>query len=143
MSDVAGPSTVVVFSQRSEVCSAVRTVLGEWPAADVGPVRYLECRSGAEVIATVDAGGVDLCVLDGEAEPTGGVGLSRRLRADVADCPALVVLLTRGSDGWLARWSQADAALAFPVDPAAGPAVVAGLLLERAAERPVLRASTP
>ena len=139
VSDVAVPATVLVFSQRAEVRAAVRAVLGSRPAADVGPLRYLECATGDEVVAAVDAGGVDLCVLDGEAQPTGGMGLARQLRSEIADCPALVVLIARQADRWLAHWSLADATLAFPVDPLTAPEVVAGLLRDRVAQRPVVR----
>ena len=138
MSDVAKPATVLVFSQRAEVRAAVRAALGNRPATDVGPVSYLECATGDEVVAAVDAGGVDLCVLDGEAQPTGGMGISRQLRSEIVDCPALVVLIARQADRWLAHWSLADASLAYPVDPLTAPQVVAGLLRERAGQRPVV-----
>jgi DNA-binding response OmpR family regulator len=105
----------------------------------VGPVSYLECATGDEVVAAVDAGGIDLCVLDGEAQPTGGMGISRQLRSEIVDCPALVVLIARQADRWLAHWSLADASLAYPVDPLTAPEVVAGLLRERAGQRPVVR----
>src|ERR671932_800570 len=47
----------------------------------------LECSTGEEVVAAVDRGGVDVCLLDGEAQPTGGLALSRQLKAEIADCP--------------------------------------------------------
>ncbi|MCZ2837278.1 hypothetical protein [Modestobacter sp. VKM Ac-2985] len=133
------PATVLVFSQRAEVRTAVRTALGTAPAADVGPLRYLECATADEVVAAVDRGGVDLCVLDGEAQPTGGMGISRQLKHEIADCPHLVVLIARQADRWLAHWSMADATLAYPVDPLTAPQVVAGLLRDRAAQRPAVR----
>ncbi|KQS59782.1 hypothetical protein ASG36_01660 [Geodermatophilus sp. Leaf369] len=133
MSAAAAPATVLVFSHRPEVRDAVRTALGTFPAADVGPVSYLECATGAEVVAAVDAGSVDLCVLDGEAQPTGGMGIARQLTHEITDCPPLVVLIARQADRWLAHWSTADATLAHPVDPLVAPYVVAGLLRDRAA----------
>ena len=137
VSDAAVPATVLVFSHRPEVRAAVRTALGRSPAADIGPLAYLECATGDEVVAAVDAGGIDLCVLDGEAQPTGGMGISRQLKYEIADCPALVVLIARQADRWLAHWSLADASLAYPIDPLTAADVVAGLLRERAARRPV------
>ena len=139
MSDAAVPATVLVFSQRAEVRAAVRTALGRSPAADIGPLRYVECATGEEVVAAVDAGGIDLCVLDGEAQPTGGMGISRQLTDEIADCPALVVLIARQADRWLAHWSMADASLAYPIDPLTAADVVAGLLRDRAAHRPARR----
>ncbi|MCU1620590.1 MAG: uncharacterized protein JWR41_2596 [Modestobacter sp.] len=135
----AAPATVLVFSQRAEVRAAVRTALGRSPAPDVGPLTYVECATGDEVVAAVDAGGIDLCVLDGEAQPTGGMGISRQLKYEIADCPALVVLIARQADRWLAHWSLADATLAYPVDPLTAADVVAELLRERLAQRSVVR----
>jgi DNA-binding response OmpR family regulator len=139
VSDAAVPATVLVFSSRAEVRAAVRTALGRFPAADVGPLTYRECATGDEVVAAVDAGGVDLCILDGEAQPTGGMGLSRQLKFEIADCPALVVLIARQVDRWLAHWSLADATLAYPIDPLTAPDVVAALLRDRASRRPAVR----
>ena len=136
MSD-AVPATVLVFSHRAEVRAGVRAALGRSPAPDVGPLSYVECATGAEVVAAVDAGGIDLCVLDGEAQPTGGMGISRQLKDEIADCPALVVLIARQADRWLAHWSLADASLTYPIDPLTAADQVAGLLRDRVARRPV------
>jgi len=135
----AAPATVLVFSQRAEVRAAVCTALGSSPATDVGPLRCVECATGEEVVAAVDAGGIDLCLLDGEAQPTGGMGISRQLKNEIADCPQLVVLIARQADRWLAHWSLADATLAYPIDPLAAADVIAGLLRARALQRPVVR----
>ena len=139
MSVVAAPATVLVFSPRAEVRTAVRMALGRSPAPGVGPLTYVECVTGDEVVAAVDAGGIDLCVLDGEAQPTGGMGISRQLKHEVADCPELVVLIARQADRWLAHWSLADATLAYPIDPLTAPDVVATLLRDRASRRPAVR----
>ena len=139
MSDVAVPATVLVFSPRAEVRTAVRMALGRSPAPGAGPLTYVECVTGDEVVAAVDAGGIDLCVLDGEAQPTGGMGISRQLKHEVADCPELVVLIARQADRWLAHWSLADATLAYPIDPLTAPDVVATLLRDRASRRPAVR----
>src|SRR4051794_41361550 len=97
---------------------------------------YVECATGDEVIAAVDAGGIDLCVLDGEAQPTGGMGISRQLKYEIADCPALVVPIARQADRWLAHWSLGDATLAYPVDPLAAADVAAARRQSRPATRP-------
>ncbi|SDD14034.1 hypothetical protein SAMN05660690_3528 [Geodermatophilus telluris] len=137
MSDA--PATVLVYSSRPEVREAVRTAVGRRPAPDVGPLTWLECATGQDVVDTVDGGGVDLCILDGEAQPTGGLALSRQMVVEVADRPAICVLIARQPDRWLAHWSQADGTLALPVDPLAAPQVVAGLLRERAGRGPSRR----
>jgi DNA-binding response OmpR family regulator len=122
------PATVLVFSHRPEVRSAVRMAVGRRPAADVGPVSWVEAETGDQVISAVGHGGIDLCILDGEAQPTGGMALSRQLEEEVSDRPPVCLLIAREQDRWLAHWSMADATLFFPVDPLTVPDVVAGLL---------------
>jgi DNA-binding response OmpR family regulator len=136
--DTHAPATVLVYSHRPEVRAAVRTAVGRRPASDVGPLTYLECESGDDVIATVDHGGVDLCILDGEAQPTGGLALSRQLDEEIADRPAVCVLIARQADRWLAHWSMAEGTLPLPIDPLTAPGVVADLLRAQA-RRPVSR----
>ncbi len=132
------PAAVLVFSHRPEVRAAVRTAVGRRPAADVGPLTWLEAETGEEVIAAVERGGIDLCILDGEAQPTGGLAISRQLDEEVADRPSVCVLIARQPDRWLAHWSRAEGTLSMPVDPLTAPAVVADLLREYA-RRPISR----
>jgi DNA-binding response OmpR family regulator len=134
----AVPASVLVYSHRPEVREAVRTAVGRRPAADVGPLTWIECGTGAEVVAAVDRGDIDLCILDGEAQPTGGLALARQLDLEVADRPAVCVLIARQADRWLAHWSRAEGTLPLPVDPLTAPGVVAELLREHA-RRPVVR----
>ncbi|MEJ2578157.1 MAG: hypothetical protein P8Z68_03565, partial [Kineosporiaceae bacterium] len=67
----------------------------------------------------VEAGGLDVLVLDGEATPAGGMGLCRQLKDEIYDCPPVLVLTGRPQDAWLATWSQADAVVPHPLDPVA------------------------
>lgn len=136
--DTATPASVLVYSHRPEVRDAVRIAVGRRPAADVGPLTYVECSTGDEVIAAVGRGGIDLCILDGEAQPTGGLALARQLEQEVDDRPSVCVLIARQPDRWLAHWSRAEGTLAFPVDPLVAPGVVADLLRQHA-RRPVVR----
>ena len=124
----SAPASVLVYSHRPEVRAAVRTAVGRRPAPDVGPVNYVECSTGAQVVDLVRGGGIDLCILDGEAQPTGGLALSRQLEEELADRPAVCVLIARQQDRWLAHWSMAEATLPFPLDPLVAPRVVADLL---------------
>src|SRR3954468_1868277 len=126
--DTAVPASVLVYSHRSQVREAVRTAVGRRPASDVGPITWIECLTGEGVVAAVDRGGIDLCILDGEAQPTGGLALARQLDQEVADRPAVCVLIARQQDRWLAHWSMAEAPLPFPLDPLVAPRVVADLL---------------
>jgi DNA-binding response OmpR family regulator len=128
---------VLVFSHRPEVREAVITAVGRRPAPDLGRLTFLEAGGIAEVLAAADAGRVDLFVLDGEAQPTGGMGLSRQLKNEVDDCPPVVVTVRRRDDRWLATWSQADAVLVHPLDPLTAAETVADVL--RRSRVPVVR----
>ncbi len=132
-------STVIVFSQDPAVREQVRAAVGRRPAADLGRVEWVECETGEQVVARIDAGGVDVAILDGEAQPTGGMGISRQLKNEIDDCPALCVLLGRRDDRWLATWSLADATLDRPLDPVTAAETVAQLLRDRARGLPVVR----
>jgi hypothetical protein len=136
--DTAAPATVLVYSHRSEVRDAVRTAVGRRPASDVGPLTWIECETGAQVVAAVDSGDVDLCILDGEAQPTGGLALARHLDEEIVDRPPVCVLIARQADRWLAHWSRAEGTLPLPVDPLTAPGIVADLLRDHA-RRPVRR----
>jgi DNA-binding NarL/FixJ family response regulator len=133
----AAPATVLVFSHRPEIREAVRTAVGRRPAPDVGPLTWIECETGDEVVAAVDRGGIDLCILDGEAQPVGGLGIARQLEQEVPDRPAVCVLIARQADRWLAHWSRAEGTLPMPIDPLTAPTLVADLLREYA-QRPVV-----
>lgn len=124
--------TVLVFSHRPEVREAIMTAVGRRPAADLPRVRYVEAATIADVLATVDAGAADLAILDGEAQPTGGMGLSRQLKNEIDRCPPVVVAVRRRDDRWLATWSQADAVIVHPLDPLAAAETVAEVLRNRA-----------
>ena len=124
----APPRTVLVFSHRPQVRESIISAVGRRPAPDVGRVRFMEAATVAEVLAAMDSGQVDLAILDGEAQPTGGMGLSRQLKNEIANCPPIVVAVQRRDDRWLATWSQADAVLVHPLDPLVAAETVAEVL---------------
>ena len=74
------PSTILVYSHRPEIREAIINAVGRRPAPDVGRVVFREAGGVAEVLAACDGHEVDLVILDGEAQPTGGIGLARQLR---------------------------------------------------------------
>jgi DNA-binding response OmpR family regulator len=119
---------ILVFSHRPEVRETIITAVGRRPAPDLSRVEYVEAGTIAEVLQEVDGGGFDLLILDGEAQPTGGMGLSRQLKNEITDCPPVVVAVRRKDDRWLATWSQADAVLVHPLDPLAAAETVAEVL---------------
>lgn len=137
-----GPSAVpahhrvVVFSDDAAVRDRVRTAVGRRPARDLGRVEWVDCATDYQVHEAVARGDVDLCVLDGEAWPAGGMGLCRELKSEVRDCPPVLVLVARRDDTWLASWSLADAVVAHPLDPAVAVERVSDLLRRRVATLP-------
>lgn len=124
-------TTILVFSHRPQVRETIIMSVGNRPATDLGRVRYIEAGAVAEVLVEADGGGVDLIILDGEAQPTGGMGLCRQLKNEIANCPPVIIAVRRKDDRWLATWSQADAVLVHPLDPLAAAETVAEVLRSR------------
>ncbi|MFF4405609.1 hypothetical protein ACWD4B_21345 [Streptomyces sp. NPDC002536] len=131
-------ATVLVYSDDASTREQVRLAAGRRPAADVPQVEYLECATLPAVLRTLEERRVDVCVLDGETAPAGGMGVCRQLKDEVFRCPPVLLLIGRPQDAWLATWSRADAVVTHPVDPVAFSAALAGLL--RAADRPAVGA---
>lgn len=109
-------ATVLVYATEEVVRDQIRMAIGRSPAAGVDDVIYVIAEDAPTAIAEVDAGAIDLLVLDGEAWPTGGLGLCRQLKNEVVPCPPTIVLIGRRDDRWLGQWSQADAVLMHPID---------------------------
>lgn len=108
---------VLVYSNDATTRGRVMSALGARPHPDLPRLRYLEVATSPVVIEHMDAGGVDLAILDGEAAPTGGLGLAKQLRDELDHCPPILVLIGRADDRWLADWSRADASVPHPLDP--------------------------
>lgn len=131
---------VLVYSDDVAVRDQVRGAVGRRPAADLGRIDWIECETGKQVLAAVDGGGIDAVVLDGEAWPTGGMGLAKQMKDELPDCPPVLMLIARRDDRWLATWSQADAVVSHPIDPPELTHALADLLRRREAGLPVRRA---
>jgi DNA-binding response OmpR family regulator len=131
------PLTILVFSHRPEVRESIITAVGRRPATDLGRVTFIEADGVADVLYHMDKGGIDLAILDSEAQPTGGMGVCRQLKHELDDCPPIVVVVRRKDDRWLATWSQADAVLVHPLDPLTAAETVADVLRSR--QLPVVR----
>lgn len=123
---------VLVYSDDVDTRAEVILALGKRPHPDLPTVEYVECATEPAVIGRMDAGGVDLAILDGEAVPAGGMGVCRQLKDEIYQCPPILVLTGRREDGWLATWSRADAAVPHPIDPIELAEAVIRLLRPRA-----------
>jgi CheY-like chemotaxis protein len=108
---------VLVYSDDAETRAQVVTALGRRIHPDLPPVEYVECATLPVVLQQMDAGGLALAILDGEATPAGGMGVARQLKDEIFRCPPLLVLTGRAQDAWLATWSRADGVSQHPVDP--------------------------
>ncbi len=89
----------------------------DWVKMALGPAwEPREAADGNEAIAMATAEDFDLVIADEQTEPYGALGLARELKI-LPEPPAVIVLLDRAQDGWLSKWSGADAWLVQPVDP--------------------------
>ncbi|MEU5318194.1 hypothetical protein ABZ835_25275 [Streptomyces sp. NPDC047461] len=126
-------ATVLVYSDDSNTREQVRLATGRRPAPDVPQVEFVECATPAAVLKELDRGGIDVCVLDGEAVPMGGMGLCRQAKDEIFNCPPVLLLIGRPQDAWLATWSRAEAAVTHPVDPVEFASALASLLRQKKA----------
>jgi DNA-binding response OmpR family regulator len=119
---------ILVYSNNVQTRQDVMRALGKQLHPDLPELSYVEVATGPMVIQQMDAGGIDLAILDGEATPTGGMGIAKQLKDELAVCPPIVVLTGRRDDAWLAHWSRAEASVPHPVDPIVLGRTVLGLL---------------
>ena len=111
------PLKVLVYSDDVDTRQQVILALGRRPHPDLPEVEYVEVATQPVVLQNMDAGHIDLAILDGEAVPAGGMGLAKQLKDEIYRCPPVLVLIGRPQDAWLATWSRADAAVPHPLDP--------------------------
>ena len=130
------PLKVLVYSDDRTTRESVRLALGKRPAADLPEITYIECATEPAVIKAMDAGGIDLAILDGEAVPAGGLGIARQLKDEIFRCPPVLAIIGRPQDAWLATWSRAEAAVSHPIDPVRLAEAAGDLLRQRVASLP-------
>ncbi|MEO6502574.1 MAG: hypothetical protein ABIQ09_11750 [Jatrophihabitantaceae bacterium] len=133
------PLTVVVYSQIEALRTDIRTAVGRRAASGMGRIDWVECANYSQLRNQMDSGDIDLAIVDGDAQPSGGIGLCRQFKNEITDCPPIIVLLARDQDRWLAAWSQADATIVRPIDPVLAASTVAEVLRAHATAIPVVR----
>lgn len=111
------PLRVLVYSDDRDVRAAVIAAVGERPHPDLPSVSFVECATEPVVWQQLDAGSIDLAILDGEAVPAGGMGIARQMKDELYEGPPSLVLTGRPQDAWLATWSRADGVVSHPLDP--------------------------
>ncbi|GAA1589880.1 hypothetical protein GCM10009678_85270 [Actinomadura kijaniata] len=126
---------VLVYSDDANTRAQIRLAVGRRPAADLPQVEFVEIATQPAVVTRLDEGDIDLVIVDGEAQPAGGLGVCRQAKDEVYDCPPVLAIIARRDDGWLATWSRADKVISLPLDPMALAKAVAELLRWRADNR--------
>ncbi|MDB1089922.1 hypothetical protein PJ985_20400 [Streptomyces sp. ACA25] len=124
-------ATVLVYSDDANTREQVRLAAGRRPAADAPQIEYVECATLPAVLSTLEEGGIDVCVLDGESTPAGGMGVCRQIKDEIYNCPPVLLLIGRPQDAWLATWSRAESAVAHPLEAGELAASLAALLRRR------------
>ena len=110
------PLRILVYSDNAETRRDVMLALGRRVHPDLPELSYVEVATGPVVIQQLDAGGIDLAILDGEATPEGGMGIAKQLKDEIEQGPPIVVLTGRRDDAWLARWSRLSRSWSFPTN---------------------------
>lgn len=81
-------------------------------------IEFVEASNGERGLTLARRERPDVIVADEIASRAGAFALARDLRGATDPYPgAIVILLERKHDTWLARWSGADAWFVKPVDP--------------------------
>lgn len=126
------PFHIVVYSHDLTVRAQIIAALGQQVASDLPTHKIMEIATGPALRQHVDSKKqVDLFILDGEANPEGGMGLSRELKDEVFNCPPVLLIAGRAQDSWLATWSRADDVVLHPIDPFTFASKAANLLRAR------------
>ena len=131
---------VVVYSHDADTRGRVRLAIGRRPAPDVPEAEVIDVATEPMLFRLLDAGGVDVMILDGEAQPAGGMGICRQAKDEIFNCPPVLLIIGRPDDGWLATWSRADAVVSHPIDPVDLARELAALMRQRAAGSEVVQA---
>lgn len=133
-------STVLLVSDLASLRRELETMLA-------GPDLYIEeASSGVEAIARVTRGEIDLVVVDLQVGAMGGMAITMELRNlesyGGADSVAVLMLLDRRPDVFLARRAGADGFVVKPLDPQRLRSAVRALLRGESYEDESLRPAT-
>ena len=119
---------VLLYSDHVETREQVMLAVGRRIARDLPPVEWLQVATSAAALSAVEAGGLDLLVLDGEAGKNGGMSLCRQIKDEIFQAPPVLLLTGRPQDAWLASWTSADLVVSRPLDPLVLQEAVASVL---------------
>jgi DNA-binding response OmpR family regulator len=109
---------VLLMSPEQETRDLMRLVVRSVERATGEPLEFVEAGDGDEAARLARREHPQAIVADEIASRAGAFALALTLRGDPDPYRgAIVVLLDRRQDEWLARWSGADAWFVKPVDP--------------------------
>jgi DNA-binding response OmpR family regulator len=108
----------LVISPDDEVRRHLRVALQSAERRTGGTWRYLEASDGLAGLRVAWRELPDVVVADEIASRAGAFAVAKDLRGAAEPFPgAIVIVLARPEDAWLARWSGADAWIERPIDP--------------------------
>jgi hypothetical protein len=87
---------VVVYSHDADVRAQIKLAIGSRPAMDVPEASVIEVATEPALFRLLDAGGADVMVLDGEAQPAGGMGVCRQAKDERSTTARRCSLLPAG-----------------------------------------------
>jgi DNA-binding response OmpR family regulator len=109
---------VLLMSPDPSSRELMRLVVRSIERAVGSPIEFLETVDGEEAARVALRRRPDAIVADEIASRAGAFAMARTVRGDPEPYRgAIVVLLERRHDAWLARWSGADAWFVKPIDP--------------------------
>src|SRR2546429_9870898 len=89
---------VVIYSHDADTRARIRLATGRRPAMDVPEAEIIEVATQPALFRLLDAGGADVMVLDGEAQPYGGMGVCRQAQDEIYHCPPALLIVGRAHD---------------------------------------------
>lgn len=108
----------LVISPDEEVRQHLRIALQSAERRTGGAWQYLEASDGVAGLKVAWRERPDVVVADEIASRAGGFAVAKDLRGASVPFPgAILIVLARPQDAWLAEWSGADAWIERPVDP--------------------------
>jgi DNA-binding response OmpR family regulator len=119
----------LLISADPKLRQTLRVSLGAVERTGGAPWRYLETADGLEGIRVAWRELPEVVVADEITSRAGAFAVVKDLKGAMEPFPGVVmVVLARGQDEWLAKWSGADAWFVKPVDPFALADTVVSLL---------------
>ena len=127
---------VLIVAAREETRDLMRIAVRSIERRVGEPVSFLDADNGERGRRLAMRHRPEAIVSDEFASREGAFSLARTLRGDaVPYAGAIMILLDRRQDEWLARWSGADAWFVKPVDPFALADALVDAVLDRTAGR--------